>query len=252
MSSLFYKIIILFFFIISISKPAIADCWNIRLSDDSVLNTTAIWHIRNKLIDTPQAYLLGKKDGQDSQVAASKIDSITLTSKDAGWLQEDIFQAKLTLRDGQHLALIMQQALRYQKDSKNSANLPLKNIKQITHCISKAPLVSSLQSENKTIASISNPPLTIQLKNGDIIHGKIVADIQWQSAYGKLTIKAEKIDLLNYDAAKSSGMVTLKSGDHIIGTPSINKLSVHLSIGTTIEIPLRDIQNIISVGSRSK
>jgi len=246
MHRIFFKFSLLLFFLVVNINLAIADCWNVLRNDGSVLQTSDIWHIRDKIVEHPQSQLMGKDNGKNEIIATSRIDSIIVEEVDNGWLSSNNYLANITLRDGQHKSLMMSQSLRYQKSSEHKGNLPLQDIVRITHCTN---IVSEPGKKLVNVvkpATVDNSALTIHLKNGDTVRGKLIADINWKSAYGVLKVKAAQVQRLDYSAAKASGIIILKSGDHIIGMPVDTKLSIHLSIGQDIELPLQNIQAITS------
>jgi len=251
MLHLLFKVILVSFLFILDMQSASADCWNISRKDGSVLQTPVIWHIRNKLVDDPQGQLMGKIDDTNKMIATNQIDSVIIEANDTGWLAAKNYNAKITLRNGQHMSLTMTQPLHYQKDSDHNGDILLADIERINHCIAVA-IPEKVTEKKVSVSTIDNSILTIHLKNGDTVRGKLAADINWQSAYGTLKVKSELIEQLSYDASKSSGILMLKSGDHIIGKPTDKTLIIHLSIGQDINIPLRDIQIIASPSTQIK
>jgi len=251
MFHLLFKVILISFLFTLDIQSASADCWNISRKDGSVLHTPVIWHIRNKLVDDPQGVLMGKMDDTTKMIATNQIDSVIIEARDTGWLGTESYNAKITFRNGQHMSLTMTQSLHYQKDSDHNGDLPLADIERISHCIAAA-IPAKVTDKTVSVTTIDNSILTIHLKNGDTVRGKLAADINWQSAYGILKIKSSLVEQLNYDTSKSSGIMMLKSGDHIIGKPTDNTLTIHLSIGQDINIPLRDIQIIASPSTQIK
>jgi len=242
--------VLLFLLFTSLTTPASADCWNIQRNDGSKLHTTAIWHLQNKLLDTPQAQLIGKQDGKDRFIATGKIDSITVKAAGGGWLHAGEYNTRITLRNGQHLLLTMKQSLQYQKNSKHSGTIPLKNIDQINHCTSSTSEHTNTKiAKTAAATTVNNALLTIHLNNNDTFRGTPASDIKWKSAYGLLMVEPSQIESLKYDTDKASGLIILKSGDHINGKLESDRLSIRLSIGQTIIIPRQNIQTISS-GSR--
>jgi len=242
MLRLFYKTIIPAVLFAFTAKPVLADCWEIIRQDASVIHTENIWHIMNQLANTPDPQLIARKNGTDKLIHTSDIDAISISEKKSGWLNSGEYEADITQRDGQRLVLTMTQNIQYQLENKRYTNIPLRKIKYIRHCTT-APNsdLHSGKTETSTNASINSDALTIQLKNSDTIHGKLIADIDWQSAYGLLHIKANQVQSINYDASASRGLLILKSGDRLAGTPAGKHLTVRLTIGQNVNIETSNI-----------
>jgi len=251
MSRLLYKIIIPISLLTCTAKPVLADCWEITRQDNSVIHTENIWHIMNRLSNTPDPQLMTRKNDIDNLIHTSNIDTITITEKKTGWLHSGEYTADITQRDGQRLSLTITQKIQYQLENHRYANIPLSKIKHIRHCTT--PQASAVHAgktgaETSVNASIDNDSLTIQLKNSDTIHGKLISDIDWQSAYGQLHIKANQIQSISYDASTSQGLLTLRSDDHLTGKPANKHFTFRLTIGQNVNV---EISNILIISPYS-
>ncbi len=84
------------------------------------------------------------------------------------------------------------------------------------------------------------------MTNGDMLTGRVTTTpIIWQTDYGVLEIKRNEIRVLGIEGeGERQGELELLSGDHIRGRLLNKTLTVHLTIGQSLDVPVEKLRTL--------
>jgi len=264
-----------------------AACWQITLRDGGKTEATEIWNLSSKLEETPQGFLLGRLDGEETQIPVAHVQSIEFrdTKKGGwrGWLKGSGARAQIKFSDGSRSDLDMELNIFYRTKGEKKhlpastimgegadnggmdlnifyrakggvKQFPVTDISSIERCsevreanggaeivVQKA---GSTKAEPLSKATKSAQGDVLELVNGDKLSGHIITTpVRWETAYGVLEINRADIRGLALSGEdRQRGTVELLSGDHIAGRLLNQSLTIHLSIGQSLEIPVEKIR----------
>lgn len=269
----------LIFAVISSSYVSAA-CWAITDRDGITVVADDFWNLSNKLEHASQGFLIGRVDGDDTQISVEQIRRIEFNSGNQkgwrGWLKNRHTHAKLTFVDGSHGALDMDLNIFYRTRGKKQnlpastvltdnpdsqdmnlnifyrgkgerKEIPVVDIASIERCNEQAmeaaaPAVVVKQLQTTKTARQD----TMKLIGDEKISGQVTTSpIRWKTAYGVLEIKRQDIRLLTFAAEQGPrGRIELTSGDHVNGRILNNELTIRMKMGQNLKIPVSKLQSL--------
>lgn len=236
-----------------LATPALAQCWRISTDGESEIQVGEIWQIRNRLNE--QGALMGRVDGERMALAIEEVRSLHRKPS-----KESLFGAgspRFELLDeaGARKTFESDLPLHYLKDGENG-RVVLAEVRAAIRCASKeVPAESAL---NKKAANVANPAAapaagayTLRMRNGDVLHGELAdTKIGWKTPYGKLSVKVNDIQSISAKSGGANGVLLLRSGDKIGGALADSHISLRLSIGQSVRLPVGEMESLKSTSPR--
>jgi len=264
-----------------------AACWKITPREGEQIEATEIWNLSSKLEETPQGFLLGRLDGQETQIPVMQVQSVKFESENKsgwrGWLKGSGKSATIEYTDGRQSTLDMELNIFYRTigekkhlpastvmdESSDNSGMDLNIFYRAKGDVKQLPVseLSSIERCNATLETKNRDDIVVQktghakvaprvtadesegvdiigLVNGDQLSGEVTSTpIRWETAYGVLEISRTDIQSLTLDEdPQHDGQVVLRSGDRVSGRLLNKILTIRLSIGQNLDIPVSKLR----------
>lgn len=263
---------------------AYAACWNIELRDGTKVRATDFWNLSSKLEESPKSFLLGQVDDEEQQIAVKDIQSIAYQAKESrgwsGWLKGGDVIAQVRFTDGsvsrlktglpvfyrtvgQKKRLPASTVMGERADNRDMdlnifyrargdvKQIPVDSIAQVERCRNEPEAVREADvivqhAETSITAGGKGNVDVLGMANGDLLTGQVITTpIRWQTDYGVLELDRSDIREMDIEGnASLRGEVELLSGDRISGHLLNKTLTIHLTIGQSVDVPVTKLRTL--------
>ncbi|TCK17165.1 hypothetical protein DFR30_0386 [Thiogranum longum] len=127
-------------------------------------------------------------------------------------------------------------------------------VSQIEHCDEASEVDSEADvivqhvdnNESSLNPAVQDDSDVLGMTNGDMLTGRVTTTpIIWQTDYGVLEIKRSEIRVLGIEGeSKQQGELELLSGDRMRGRLINKTLTIHLTIGQSLDVPVEQLRTL--------